>query len=128
MTPQLPGIMKRHYLNPEMTAALIGTCEDENLGTIEITARYDGAMPHWVREKIHAYMDPRPGSPRFDKIFIVAEAPQWQINKIAAIPVGDPLVVGVAHDNLWLIAAYDLTSAEAHAKAVFSGVEKIPLN
>jgi len=128
VTPKLPAFMLRHYLSQQVKASLQATAEEEELRKVELTARYDGVMPDWVREKIHACLKPGLGEYRFQEIFIIAEAPEWQVNKTAAIPVGDPLVVGVAHGNLWLIAAYDLTSVEQKVRALYTGQEKVPLN
>jgi hypothetical protein len=128
VSPKLPACMQRHYLSDQVKASLQATAEEENLRKVELAARYDGVMPDWVREKIHAYLKPGIAEVHFEQIFIIAEAPAWQVNKTAAIPVGDPLVVGVAHQNLWLIAAYDLTAVEQKVRALFTGQEQIPLN
>lgn len=115
VTPNLPYEMERFYVNQALRDHLKNICQEKRYRTVTLEARYGGAMPDVVRDRIHSYLDKEEAKERFDSIFIVAEAPgeSW---KVQGIPQADPLVVGVKHGLLWLIAAYDLTPIEEFAK------------
>ncbi|MBP6858212.1 MAG: hypothetical protein KBC33_00050 [Candidatus Pacebacteria bacterium] len=107
VTPDMHFTLRSHYIDATLKAYLAQMCEEQRLSSVSLTARYGGAMPSEVREKIHKFI------PVFEAVYIVAEAPNWTVNRIAAIPIGDPLVIGVTKLNtLCLIAKYDLTSTE----------------
>jgi hypothetical protein len=114
VSPNIPDLMAKSYLDQNLRQSLGAWCGSKDLERIELTAKYGGVMPSDVREKIHGWLNPEPGCPRFDEMFIVAEAPEesWQVKEI---PRQDPLVIGVAHGLLWLVAAYDLTPVEKFA-------------
>lgn len=108
--PDMHIAMKSHYIDATLKAYLAQMCDEQRLSSISLTARYGGAMSSEVREKVRRFM------PLFKATYIVAEAPKWTVNRIAAIPIGDPLVIGVTELNtLCLIAKYDLTSTEQFA-------------
>jgi hypothetical protein len=115
MFPKIPDIIAEQYLDDNLRQGLGLMCYDRNLERIELTARYGGVMPESVREHIHKWLDVQPGQPRFDEMFIIAEAPEesWEIKEIPRL---DPLVIGVASGLLWLVDAYDLTPIEKFAR------------
>ncbi len=114
ISPAISDIMVRHYLDENLRQSLGIICDDRSLQSIELTSKYGGVMPDEVRENIHKWCNVPRGQPQFDEILIVAEAPEesW---KVKEIPRGDPLVIGVAHDLLWLIDTFDLTPFEKFA-------------
>lgn len=87
---------------------------------------FSGVIPADAREKVHSARG------KFDRMFIVAEAPpelRWQIVETVAPPPppilrGDPLVIGEKKTRYgtfhWLVAAFDLTPAEHYAAAEFA--------
>ncbi|MDE2188578.1 MAG: hypothetical protein KGJ35_02505 [Patescibacteria group bacterium] len=128
--PEIPEFMARHYLNNNLEASLIAYCDEKNFESLRLIAHYEGVMPDEVREKIRGYLNPSLGEPRFDQIFIIADAPDetWQVK---GIPQKDPLVVGVSKktpDTLWLIAAYDLTPAEKFARDLCLNAGRLHVN
>jgi hypothetical protein len=127
ISPKIPEIMARHYLDANLRQSLGAWCDSKNLERIELTAKYGGVMPSDVREKVRSWLNPEPGCPRFDDMFIVAEAPEesW---KVKEIPRQDPLVIGVAHGLLWLVAAYDLTPVEKFAHDLCASSSKMAHN
>lgn len=116
----LPGFMARRYLDTNLLTTLELICDSEQKSGIELTAHYSGAMPDSTREKIHSWLDRGPAEPRFDEIYIVAEAPSesWEVK---LIPKADPLVVGVSGGVLWLIDAFDLSPCERAVMALCDG-------
>ncbi len=52
-----------------------------------------------------------------DKIYVVAEAENWQAK---AVPIKDPLVIGVIHDRCYLLDQFDCTHIEHYTKSEFS--------
>lgn len=78
-----------------------------------ITATFEGLIPTEVREQIIK------AKKEFAKIFIVAQAPKYQIKEsISPVPRRslnrDPLVIGYDGANYWLIAAFDMTTLEEY--------------
>lgn len=120
VAPQLPEILAQPYLDEGLHRNLGLICRERNFEKLSIVAEYGGVMPAEVREKIHFWQNRSLLEPHFDEIFIIAEAPDdaWEMT---GVPRKDPLVVGIAHDLVWLIAAYDLTPVERFVKDVFAG-------
>ena len=122
VTPAIPDIMAKHYLDEGLLRNLAGRCTRCNLSGMELTAKYGGAMPDTVRENIHKWTNVSTGQPRFDRneVLIVAEAPDesWQVKDIPRL---DPLVIGIAHGLLWLVDAFDLTPVEKLARELCAG-------
>ena len=116
MSPSLPSCMSKNYLSKRLLEGLELQCIAGSHRSMELGARYAGAMPDEIRDRIHYYVDPGTGAPRFDEgIFIVAEAPVWSCKTVAQIRIGDPIVVGVKRNTLWVVGTYDLTDAEEMA-------------
>lgn len=123
LSPNLPSAVKHYYLDPNLRRLFKQQCRDEGLESITLTSRYTGVMPDWVRERIHGFLNRGPNEIRFDCMFIVAEAPAWSKSTVKAIPVGDPLVIGLKDRNAFLVAAYDLTPVEKLAESLCSKPE-----
>ena len=82
----------------------------------EIEAVFQGVIPDETRQKIEAAK-----SDFKDKLFILAEAPKWQVNQhFVPVPIGDPLVIGWDGKNCWLIDAFDTTPFEKYIKGEFT--------
>lgn len=84
--------------------------------SITIHAELSGHMPDDVRPLVQKAKDAkRDGWKLFDKIFVIAEAPEWKYN---AMPIAktDPLVVGYEDhcDEFFLITTYDPTDLEKY--------------
>lgn len=109
--------------------------------TATISARFTGAIPDPVRQLIHRWRQPFPGEVEraaqrmekeriepflhFDAMYIVAEAPSWQISVRPTPPPplpinGDPLVIGMKNELFWLIACFDTTPAEEYVRREFT--------
>lgn len=78
-----------------------------------------GRIPDATRDKIKV------AQPRFDRLFVVTEAPKWDyklvvVPKPRPIAIADPLVIGAKGGYFWLVDAFDLTSAEAYIKREFT--------
>ncbi len=78
-----------------------------------------GRIPDATREKILV------ATPRFEKLYVVTEAPQWEYQLVVTpkprpIVIGDPLIIGAKGGYFWLVDAFDLTSAEAYIKKEFT--------
>ena len=123
VSPTIPVIMAKHYLDDGLRQSLDALCADRDLQAIELTAKYGGVMPDTVRENIRKWCNVPSGQPRFEEILIVAEAPEesW---KVKEIPRGDPLVIGIAYGHLWLIDAFDLTPFETFARDLCTNSSK----
>lgn len=84
---------------------------------ITMHAELSGHMPDDVRAQVKAAKEAkyRSGWPIFDKIFVIAEAPEWKFN---AMPIAktDPLVVGYEDHckEFFLITTYDPTDLEKY--------------
>lgn len=129
MFPVLPPEMKVHYLDEKLEMMLQSQMAIRRLKDIKIQGRYTGDMPPSVREKIHYYIDPGTGAPRFDRILIVAEAPEWQVSGTPApLRIGDPLVIGVKHGLLWFIDSYDLSPLESIVPRLCSSRSNLSAN
>ena len=104
--PSLPPILAEHFVDELLVNVLEQECTEHTLQSIELVSRYDGLMPDAVREHIRAKRH------LFDNVFIIANAPRWQRNTVTAIYPGDPLVVGIKRNIVWLMATYDLAPLE----------------
>lgn len=81
---------------------------------ISITATFTGVIPQSTKDKITE------ASSEFkEQIFVLAEVEAWKLNEVV-IPQRDPLVVGYAEENLWLIDQFDLTPLEEYVKREFA--------
>ena len=87
--------------------------------TVTAAVHFAGVIPDQTKEKIRAAQKVF-GS----QVFLVAETPgQWSFDEkkeVEIIPRGDPLVIGVLGDTVWLIDAFDLTTLENMAKSEFT--------
>ncbi len=83
---------------------------------ITIHAELSGYMPDHVRPLVQKAKDAKvSGSKAFDKMFIIAEAPEWKFNQMPVIKT-DPIVVGYDYwtQRLYLITVYDPTDLETY--------------
>lgn len=112
MVPEIPNCMIGHYLDHALMEVLKSECIEYGLRSVQLSARYSGAMPEEVCDKIQSVRG------KFDDMFIVAQAPRWKRNTVSAIRPGDPLVIGISNNILWLVAAYDLTPVEKVAMQI----------
>lgn len=81
-----------------------------------IHAELSGYMPDQVRPLVQKAKDAKvSGSKAFDKMFIIAEAPEWKFNQMPVIKT-DPIVVGYDYwtQRLYLITVYDPTDLETY--------------
>lgn len=87
-----------------------------------IHAELSGNIPDDVRPLIRAAKDATIDNMKvFDKIFIVAEAPEWKFDSMPKAKT-DPLVVGQdwKFKDLYLITSYDPTDLEAYLREQFT--------
>ena len=83
--------------------------------TTSLKSQFQGLIPPPVRAKIQA------AGPVFEDIYIVTESVEWKLNTVVTLdPRVDPLVVGRIKDRFWLIAVFDLTAAEDHARREYT--------
>ncbi len=112
LVPELPQFMADYYIDPLMKRTLTAQLQGRwNASRVILSSKYEGSMPSSVRDKIRAYLSAE-CEVQFDYFFIIAEAPRWEVEKVILLPVGDPLVVGVKFNMMWVIDFYDLTSSE----------------
>lgn len=84
---------------------------------------YTGAIPDSTREKIQ-----KARSTHFNKVFLLCDAPldQWKLD-VSPIPAPpDPIVVGHACEELWVIDVFDPTPVEEYVALEFSSVPQLP--
>lgn len=82
------------------------------LGNRAVEMIFTGTIPMDVKLTIGA------AKSMFDKIFIITEAKNWQVQMLDP----DPLVVGWDGEGLWLIDAFDVTPLEAAMAFTIPGV------
>ena len=70
-------------------------------------------MPNKTRLRIEELRDD------FDSIHILAEVPEWKIEKVA-LPLSDPLVLGFADNAFYLLDIYDTTPIENYVQQEFT--------
>lgn len=81
--------------------------------TISISTALNGLLPADAREAI------RQNKGKFDKIYILAEAPEWKMNVDVYIQK-DPLIIGKKDDYYYILHQFDLTPLERWAEIEFS--------
>ncbi len=93
-----------------------------------LSSRFAGGIPAAIRQKIAE------AKPRFEQIYLVAEAPEWKLEFFQArsesgvhtrlnpkpIPQRDPLVIGQKQGKFWFIDAFDTTPAEEYVRKEFT--------
>lgn len=107
----LPEILFDNWTNPirNSTESSSSTIWNESY---RLTALFEGLIPKRIKEKIESYRR------IFGRdIYIVAEADNWEGK---AIPVEDPLVIGIIHDKCYLIDQFNCTPAEHYVKSEFA--------
>jgi hypothetical protein len=80
--------------------------------TYSYKSTFGGIIPAPVREVIER----EEKADRFDILGIIAECPKWQIE----IAPADPLLIGVADGEAWLLAAFDTSKTEDYVVGLFT--------
>ncbi len=88
--------------------------------TIRLRAQFGMLIPKSVKDKIAQVRG------QFKEIFIIAEAPHWDLALTSPSPQRDPLVVGYDGANYWLIAWFDPTTLEEYIKSEFCVKGSVP--
>ncbi len=103
--PALPRFIRSYY--SDVFATLRRLVHSRRLQQAAIRCRFTGVIPDEVKSKIvEAKKD-------FKTILILAEIPKWSLTLTPErLPVGDPLVVGIAGEEAFLITDFDTTSLE----------------
>lgn len=116
-----PNIMGQKYFSDVYTKL----CKDVGrYQTLNLSAQFSGMLPDKIRNTINDLKHDK----SFDKILIIAEAPKWELKKIAKPVNLDPLLVGMKYDELFLIDTFDLTPTENIIASEFAvSLEKKPL-
>lgn len=76
-------------------------------------AEFTGVIPQAVRTRL------KKAAKSFDKVYIVTEAPAWQLRQSdegCPVPPGSKLVLGEKCGALWLVTIFDTSSAEEYAQ------------
>lgn len=107
ISPKLPKEMMTCYKDVLDKLTKLGR---ETKKTIRLRTQFGMLIPESVREEISRVRG------EFKQIFIVAEAPRWDLKRIAIPKPVDPLVVGYDGICYWLIAAFDPTPLEEYIK------------
>lgn len=110
--PKLPQEMMDCYKD---VLGKLSALAKQNKKVARLRAQFGMLIPQAVKEEIVRVRG------EFKEIFIVAEAPRWDL-KLTAIPKPqnkDPLVVGYDGVNYWLIATFGPTPLEKYIKAEF---------
>ena len=112
----------KQVVNPKLPEGMMA-CYKDVLGklsemakrtkkTTRLRGQFGALIPPVIKEKIVQVRD------EFKEIFIVAEAPRWDLKQTAIPrPDKDPLVIGYDGVNYWLIAAFDSTPLEEYIAA-----------
>jgi hypothetical protein len=110
VSPKLPQGMMDCYKD---VLDKLSAIAKETKKTARLRAQFGMLIPQAIKTEIARVRG------EFKEIFIIAEAPRWDL-KLTAIPKPkDPLVVGYDGVNYWLIAAFDPTPLENYIKAEF---------
>ncbi|HBC44974.1 MAG: hypothetical protein UX08_C0013G0027 [Candidatus Collierbacteria bacterium GW2011_GWB1_45_35] len=114
--PDLPKVIMDQFLDSILYLGKLSANKYDD-GEIAITAQFNGVMPAEVRKKTMKVLEDE----IFDNIFIICEAPAWNINKTGRTDKKDPLVVGWVDetDQMFLIASFDPTSLEDYVLTQF---------
>lgn len=110
--PKLPQEMMDCYKD---VLGKLSALAKQTKKTARLRAQFGMLIPQVVKEEIIRVRG------EFKEIFIVAEAPRWDL-KLTAIPKPrnkDPLVVGYDGVNYWLITAFEPTPLEEYIKEEF---------
>ena len=111
VSPKLPQKMMDCYKD---VLGKLSALAKETKKTTRLRAQFGMLIPQNVKEQIVRARG------EFKEIFVVAEAPRWDLKQTAIPrPDKDPLVVGYDGVNYWLIAAFDPTPLEEYIKAEF---------
>lgn len=86
--------------------------DEKSLDEIHLTAEFNGILPDEIRAKIHELTTTGTKAGFFDQLLIVTEAPVWELKKVIRPLNLDPLLVGIKHNEFFLIDTFDLTPAE----------------
>lgn len=122
-SPYMPSTMMKHYsdLLPKLAKAIIenGNHRERDV-TVEIASHFPGLIPADKREKIKEFTTlglPGRTGRAFEQIYLISDAPEWQLGIVVAPQPKDPLIVGYANDQFWFLDSFDTTSAEDLIKA-----------
>lgn len=98
-----------------------------------ISCKFTGVLPNKVRdlikqyhkpEKVAADLAPARGVLGFQNVYIVMEAPAWQVDMEVLPQNLDPLVIGEFGDAFWLLDVFDVTPLERIAASEFAEWKK----
>ena len=112
-SPDLPKALQDHFVETVKYIANL-SAKSYSWNQIEISTEFRGGiMPQDLREKVKTATN----SKLFNRIFVIAEASEWQINEIVRTK-GDPLVVGWIEntEKMYLIGIYDPTPLELYIR------------
>ena len=88
---------------------------DHLRGCARISAKFSGILPEKTKDKLEGLKE------HFGKqMFVVREAPEWEVDTWAVPLNFDPLLVGVYGEGFWLLDDFDLTPLERIIKSEFS--------
>jgi len=113
LEPKLPKDMKECY---DDVFRKLSKIAKQARKTTSLRTQFTMLIPQAAKKEIAR------ARKEFKEIFVVAEAPCWDLKQVAIPkpkPKPDPLVVGYDGINYWLITAFDLTSLENYIKAEF---------
>lgn len=111
ITPNLPDVLQNQYRDiHDRLRKMVG---DRFRKDVSLQARHLGLMPEETKVKLQAAVKTGLfGKKDNSLIFIIAEAPDWQLSVTPRPRTSDPIVAGFAQGHLWLIDVYDPTPAE----------------
>lgn len=112
-SPDLPKALEDHFTETVKYLANL-SAKSYSWNQIEISTEFRGGiMPQDLREKVKSASN----SKLFNRIFVIAEAVDWEINEIVRAK-GDPLVVGWVESTkrMYLIGVYDPTPLEQYIR------------
>lgn len=113
ITPNLPDVLQNQYRDiRDRLRKMVG---DRFRKDVSLQARHLGLMPEETKVKLQAAVKTGLfGKKDNSLIFIIAEAPDWQLNVTPKPRTSDPILAGFAQGHLWLIDVYDPTPAELY--------------
>lgn len=111
--PNLPRVMEACYsdvrenLYLEARKRSAGKEIWEKRCLMRLTAKFSGLIPGEFKDKIQT------AKKDFDsQVYLVAEAPKWELNEEVSIANRDPLVIGVLENEIFYITKFDPTNLE----------------
>lgn len=113
--PRVPGFVAAQYheaLKP--IAGWTGSEFKHSSATLEY--RFHGIVPDDIRQLIEAEQS----KGRFEQLAFICEVHRWEIEAAPSVRYGDPILVGVKDEAMWVLGSFDPTPTEEYLLREFT--------